>query len=226
VKPATEDPAGSALAACYPALAAMPPPLAQALAALPAASIAQGSVLFDEGAPCRGFPLLLEGTIRVSKTGENGREIVLYRVQPGESCVITSGCLLGDVDYAAHGVAETPLRLVAVPRPLFERLVAEAPAFRQYVFGLFSGRLAELMRRIEEVAFRRLDVRLAETLLQRTDHGRAPLRATHQQLAEELGSVREIVTRLLNQFASEGLVTLGRERIEVRDAAGLAARSV
>ncbi len=210
----------------YPALAALPPGLGDAIAALPVASVAQGSVLFDEGSPCRGFPLLLEGTIRVSKSGENGREIVLYRVQPGESCVITSGCLLGAVDYAAHGVAETALRLVALPRPLFERLVAEVPAFRRYVFGLFSGRLAELMRRIEEVAFRRLDVRLAELLLQRTSRGARPLRATHQQLAEELGSVREIVTRLLNQFAAEGLVTLGRERIEVRDAAGLAARSV
>lgn len=214
------------VAAAYPALAGLPAALAQALDALPVADVAAGSVLFREGSTCRGFPLLLEGTIRVSKAGAGGRGIVLYRVQPGESCVITSSCLLGDAAYRAVGVAETALRLVALPNALFERLVEAHPAFRRFVFALFAERLAEMMQLVEEVAFRRLDARLAEVLLARTAHGTRALRATHQQLADELGSVREIVTRLLNQFADEGLVSLGRERIEVADRERLAARAV
>jgi CRP/FNR family transcriptional regulator len=214
------------IAAAYPALAGLPAALAQALDALPVAEVAAGSVLFREGSACRGFPLLLEGTIRVSKAGAGGRGIVLYRVRPGESCVITSSCLLGDAAYHAVGVAETALRLVALPNALFEQLIDARPAFRRFVFALFAERLAEMMQLVEEVAFRRLDARLAELLLARSAHGTQALRATHQQLADELGSVREIVTRLLNQFADEGLVALGRERIEVADRARLAARAV
>ena len=220
--PATE----AQVAAIYPALAGLPPALAAAIDALPVAEVPAGSVLFREGGGCRGFPLLLEGTIRVAKEAPGGRGIVLYRVQPGESCVITSSCLLGDAAYRAVGVAETALRLVALPTGLFERLLAECPAFRRFVFALFAERLSGLMALVEEVAFRRLDARLAELLLARSAQGTQPLRATHQQLADELGSVREIVTRLLNQFADEGLVALGRERIEVVDRARLGARAV
>lgn len=216
----------AAVAAAYPALAGLSPPLAQALDALPVAGVPAGTVLFREGSACQGFPLLLEGSIRVAKEGAGGRGIVLYRVRPGESCVITSSCLLGDAAYNAVGVAESGLRLVALPNALFERMVDAHPAFRRFVFALFAERLAELMQLVEEVAFRRLDARLAERLLARTAQGTQPLRATHQQLADELGSVREIVTRLLNQFADEGLVALGRERIEVVDRSRLAARAV
>ena len=214
------------VAAAYPALSGLPPPLAREIDALPVADLPAGSVLFREGSACRGFPLLLDGTIRVAKEAASGRGIVLYRVHPGESCVITSSCLLGSVAYHAVGVAESPLRLVALPTELFERLIASQPAFRRFVFSLFAERLSGLMQLVEEVAFRRLDARLAELLLARTGQGAQPLRATHQQIADELGSVREIVTRLLNQFADEGLVALGRERVAVVDRARLAGRAV
>lgn len=214
------------IAATYPALAGLPAAFSGALDALDAIAVAAGSVLFREGSACRGFPLLLDGVIRVAKEAPGGRGIVLYRVRPGESCVITSSCLLGGAPYHAVGVAESALRLVVLPDGLFERLLDAHPPFRRFVFALFAERLAELMQLVEEVAFRRLDARLAELLLARTAHGTQALRATHQQLADELGSVREIVTRLLNQFADEGLVALGRERIEVLDRARLAGRAV
>lgn len=176
-----------------------------------------GTRLFDEHARCSAFPLVLEGAIRVSKISPQGREILLYRVAPGESCVLTSGCLLGHIDYAATGVAETAVTLVAVPLPLFETLLARHEPFRRHIFELFGARLADLMLLIEEVAFHRLDQRLAALLL-----ARGPtLRTTHQAIADELGSVREMVSRLLGSFVDRGLVRLAREQIDVTDAEGL-----
>ncbi len=210
-----------AAGALYPALAGLswqliePALRPQALIHLPA-----GSELFAERQPCRGFPLVLAGSIRVVKSAPSGREMLLYRVEPGESCVITSSCLLGDAAYTARGIAESPVTLAVLPPALFNRLVAEDAGFRNFVFHLFSERIAELMALVEEVAFSRLDQRLAKLLLAREGE---VINATHQQLAEELGSVREIVSRLLKGFAVEGLVELGRERIAVLDRAGLKA---
>jgi CRP/FNR family transcriptional regulator, anaerobic regulatory protein len=175
-----------------------------------------GTQLFAEGSVCRQFPLVLSGSIRVAKVGE-GRELQLYRVGPGESCVLTSSCLVGSRIYPATGVVESDVRLVVLPRTVFEQLMAQHPPFRQYVFGLFAERLTELMGLVEAIAFHRFDRRLAATLL---GHGRV-IEATHQQLADELGSVREIVTRVLRSFAEQGLVSLGRGSIEVLDATGL-----
>ncbi|MHB1359618.1 MAG: Crp/Fnr family transcriptional regulator [Rhodocyclaceae bacterium] len=201
----------------YPVLQMAPLPL-QARLASEARQMAApaGTVLFDERQPCQGFPLVLSGAIRVAKLAANGRELPLYRVLPGESCIITSSCLLGHADYNARGVAEGDTTLLLLPRQLFDDLLAQT-AFRDFVFKLFSERIVELMQLIEEVAFRKLDQRLANLLLGK---GRQ-LHTTHQQLADELGSVREMVSRLLKGFADQGLVRLGREQIEILDAAGL-----
>jgi len=179
--------------------------------------VTAGTHLFDEGSRCTAFPLVIDGAIRVSKVSAQGREILLYRVTPGESCVLTSGCLLGHAAYTATAIAETAVTLVAVPPPLYDDLLARHEAFRRHVFELFAARLADLTLLVEAVAFHRLDQRLATLLLAR---GPA-LHATHQALADELGSVREMVSRLLGHFAERGLVRLGRERIEVADAEGL-----
>lgn len=203
----------------YPALAGLPDArLArllrpEALMALPA-----GTQVFAESQPCQGFPLLLSGSIKVLKLAPNGRELMLYRVSPGGSCIISSSCLLGRSDYNARGIAETPLTLLALPQGEFARLLVDHAPFRDFVFHLFSERISELMQLVEEVAFARLDQRLARLLLNR----QAPtLNVTHQQLADELGSVREIVSRLLKGFAAQGLVTLGREQIVLLDRDGL-----
>ena len=175
-----------------------------------------GTPMFGEGSPCRQFPLVLEGSIRVSKSSE-GRELQLYRVMPGESCVLTGGCLVGGRDYPATGVIEQDARLVVLPKPVFDELLATHAPFRQYVFSLFAERLTELMALVEAVAFHKLDRRLAGALL---GHGRL-VAITHQQLADEVGSVREIVTRVLRNFADQGLVRLSRGSVEVLDAGGL-----
>ena len=206
------------LLALYPALAALTQDEIAALCKPEVtAVIAEGTELFAERHACRGFPLLIEGSIKVVKNTPAGREMLLYRVEPGGSCVITSSCLLGHTRYTARGIAETPLRLLMLPTALFEKLIAGHAAFRDFVFHLLAERIAELMLLVEEVAFHRLDQRLAKLLLGKSE----PIHATHQTLADELGSVREIVSRLLKGFAAQGLVTLGRERIELVDRDGL-----
>jgi CRP/FNR family transcriptional regulator len=122
------------------------------------------------------------------------------------------------VTYNAHGVALTDTTLFVLPAPTFQRLLGGSEAFRSYVFGLFAGRMADLMQTVDEVAFKRLDERLARLLLRRGPR----IHATHQQLADELGSVREIVSRIIRGFVEQGLVKTGREQIEVLDRAGLA----
>lgn len=182
-----------------------------------------GTQVFSERQPCMGFPLLLSGSIKVVKTTSSGREMLLYRVEPGGSCIITSSCLLGHTDYSARGVAETDLSLLLLPNRLFQKWVAESAVFRDFVFHLLSERIAELMQLVEEVAFARLDQRLAKLLLAKAgDRNGETLYTTHQQLAEELGSVREIVSRLLKGFAAQGLVSLGREQLTLLDRSGLA----
>jgi len=216
---AAEPALGETLLRLYPVFATMAPgTVDRLLASAQPVTVASGTVLFDEKNPCRGFPLVLEGSIRVVKAAPNGRELPLYRVIPGETCIMTSSCLLGHTDYSARGVAECETRLLMLPSEVFGALL-DHPAFRDFVFSLFSERIAELMQLVEEVAFRKLDQRLAALLLGK---GRV-LHATHQQLADELGSVREVVSRLLKGFAEQGLVSLGRERVEILDPAGLRA---
>jgi CRP/FNR family transcriptional regulator len=176
-------------------------------------------VIFDANQPCRGFPLLLEGAVRVAMNAPSGREILLYRVEPGQGCILSGGCLLGHSDYAARGVAEGDVTLASLPPTLFNALLLEHEPFRRFVFGMYAERLAEVMQLVEEVAFRRLDERLAQMLV----HRGPVIESTHQKLADELGSVREIVSRLLRSFEGRGWVALERERITLKDPKALAA---
>lgn len=202
----------------FPALGALPAPLADRLGTeCQVMVVPRGAHLFDERSPCGAFPLVIEGRVKVVKLSPSGREIVLYRVEPGQSCLLTSSCMLSNRDYSATGIAETDVTLVAIPRGTFDALMAGAPGFRDYVHTLFADRIGELMMLVEEVAFRRLDERLASHLLA---HG-PQVTARHQDIAAELGSVREIVSRILGDFEERGLVSLGRGRIEVMDRKGL-----
>jgi len=204
---------------CYPVLRDLPPELLQKLDlnAQPLTAPA-GRRLFDEGAPCTHFPLLIEGVIRATKSDPDGHEILLYRLNPGESCVITVVALLGESPYPAIGSAETDLKFYAIPRSLFLDLVLKSPAFRVFVFEFLSRRRAHLMALIDDGAFRRVDQRLASRLLL---HDK-PIAATHQMLADELGTTREVVSRTLESFKEEGMLRLGRRRIEILDRDALA----
>jgi CRP/FNR family transcriptional regulator len=198
----------------YPMLRGLPAALHEELAAQAALlNVPQGTVLFDELQPCRGFPFLLSGSIRVIKAAPNGRELQLYSVNPGESCILTSSCLLGHAQYHARGVAAEDVEMAMLPPATFMALINSHEPFRNYVFSLFSERMADLMQLVTAVAFQKLDRRLATLLVSKP----SPIHSTHQALADELGSVREIVSRLLKQFEEQGLIRLGREQINVID---------
>ncbi len=189
---------------------------AKLLAESRVARVPKDTVIFGPGKAPENLLLLLAGSVRVQQTSESGREVLLYRVAAGESCVLTTACLLAYEDYTAEGIAETDLEAVLVPRLTFDELVARSAEFRRFVFTAYSRRITDLFHVIEEVAFRRVDVRLAERLLRLADEG-GLLQATHQSLAQELGSVREVVSRTLQEFQRRGWVELGRGHVRLLD---------
>ncbi|HQY90576.1 MAG: Crp/Fnr family transcriptional regulator [Caldilinea sp.] len=174
-------------------------------------------ILFDLDTPCSFFLLLYAGSIRVIKPAPSGREIMLYRLEPGDSCVLTASCLLGKSSYPARGVAESDLTAFALAQPVFNQLLETSTPFRALVFHHFSDRITDLMQLVEEVAFGQMDQRLAAYLLDRAPR----LNVTHQQIADELGTVREVVSRRLKQLEQRGLVQLERGQVQMLDVARL-----
>lgn len=165
---------------------------------------------------------MLEGGLRVSLQDASGHAILLYRVGPGESCVLTTTCLLGGRTYPAEGVVETPLRGLLLPTPLVEALIESSPAFRRFALAQIGDRLADLLALVSEVAFRRTDARLAAWLAERARSRGPRLEATHEAIARELGTAREVVSRLLKELERRRLLRLGRGTIELAPGAGAA----
>ena len=204
--------------ALYPALEHVVPSL---LALGPAAepiTVERDTVLFSENTACQGFPLVLDGEVKVSRHSLDGRSLELYRVVPGELCLVSSASLFRRAPLMARGISTRPTRLLMITPSIFAQWL-ETPVFRNDVLGLFAERMADLTGLIDAVAFQRLDQRLAATLLGRGQS----LALTHQQLANELGTVREMVSRLLRRFEREGWVELARENILIRDSRALRA---
>ena len=182
-----------------------------------------GQYVARQGEECSRFGLILSGSLRVYKLSENGREVTLFRVGAGESCILSASSILSDAPFPASAVAETDvLALMIEPMALRQRL-ADRESWRNYVFGLLAQRMTSVMSLLEDVAFGRLDQRLARHLLANADPGRA-VRATHQAIATELGSSREVVSRILKDFEKQGLISITRGRIDVVNADGLRIR--
>lgn len=180
-----------------------------------------GHRLFSRGTPCNHFLVVLEGDVRVQVTSSSGREIVLYRLHPGETCVMTTSCLLGRSHYCAEGIAESDLRYAAIAASDFDRLLVESSAFRAFVFSTLGTRFAELIRRVEEVSLERIDTRLARFLLQYALPADRTVRTTHQRIAAELGSAREVISRQLKNFEESGWISVRRGRITILDDCGM-----
>lgn len=201
------------LLSAYPALRSIAPArLAEAATRLRLVSVEGGSELFAESQACAGFPCVLSGQVQVARSSADGRELELYRVGPGEVCFVSAGSLLNGTPMSAHARALTATRLALVDRDTLIEW-SDARPWRLFLFGLMAERMAELTALVEAVAFRPLDQRLARALL---GHGPA-VQVTHQRLADELGTAREMVSRLLGRFEGMGMVRLGRERIEIVD---------
>ena len=179
-----------------------------------------GSLLFSEGNTCQGYVLLLMGTVKVQKISESGREIVLYRVEERETCIMTANCLLANSDYNAQGIAESDIELAIIPQQYFNQLLGASELFRNFVFEVYAARMSTLMMLIEEVVFKKLDERLAKLLLDKTSTNE--LTITHQEMATELGSVREVVSRQMKNFERQGFISLSRGKINICDRKALA----
>jgi CRP/FNR family transcriptional regulator len=217
------SPLAARLADTFPTLAGAPVETLERIAQSAVyRKVPAGTVMFSERSPCGGYPLILAGSVRVLQRYPNGRELQLYRVKPGESCLLSGSCLLGQADYDATGIAESELELLVLPPVEFNALIATDETFRRHVFAMYGERLSALMQVVEAIAYQKLDQRLAALLVNRDAEG-GEIHATHQALADELGSVREIVSRLLRSFEDRGWVDLGRERIRVLDRHALAA---
>lgn len=184
--------------------------------------VPRNGALFAAGDRCRAFPLLISGEIQVMRSTPDGHEIELYRIQPGESCIVSTSCLMGEAHYPARGQAVTDVVLATLSHDLFDELIAIHPAFRHYVFGLFSERLASMMQRVEEVAFRSLTRRIAALML---SQGEGSLETTHEKLAAQIGASREAVSRALKKLEDAGCISLARGRIDVADRARLSAEA-
>lgn len=213
------------ISASFPQFARLDPDAARLLeAAARMVTIPAGTILFQDGSECSAYVLVVDGSIRVQKVSEGGREIVLYRVEGGQSCVLTTNCLIAREDYAAEGIAETEVKALVLPAATFRALLGKSEDFRDSVFAAYASRIADLLMLIEEVAFGRIDVRLAGWLRSRAD-SQAEIRATHQDIATELGTAREVISRQLKEFERRGWVALHRGRIQLKDRDGLASLS-
>ena len=207
----------------FPALSSLDDPAWQELLGqCRVVTLPAGIPVFRAGDPCRFYMLVLEGSVRVQTVAESGREITLYRVAEGQSCVLTTSCLMAGDTYPAEGVTETVVRAVTLPVGHFHRALAGSEGFRRFVFTAYGKRISSLIVLIEEVAFGRLALRLAQYLLRQAD-GDGVLHCTHQALAAELGTAREVVSRQLKDWERQGLLVLHRGRIELCDSSRLRA---
>lgn len=177
-----------------------------------------GTLGYSEGMPCNAYVMRLSGQSRVYKMSSSGREILLYRVGGGETCVITTTCILGNSDYPASTIVEQAIRDVIVPKAAFNQLMIDSPVFRRFVMENYGALISDLIVLLDEVAFQSLDARLAKLLL---DVGSDIITRTHQQMADELGTAREVVSRQLKRFEQKGWLTLGRGEVSLLNRAAL-----
>ncbi|MBO6602329.1 MAG: Crp/Fnr family transcriptional regulator [Roseicyclus sp.] len=183
-------------------------------------SVPSGTQVFQPGQPADNLLLLLEGTVRVHQKSDTGREVLLYRVHAGESCVLTTACMLACENYSADGLAESDVSAVAIPRATFDALAARSDVFRNFIFTAYSRRITALFTLIDDIVFRRLDVRLAGRLLELAGAGDV-VQATHQMLATELGTAREVISRTLAEFQRRGWVEQSRGELRLVGRGGL-----
>lgn len=183
-------------------------------------SLPENTTVFLQGDACKNYLIVLDGKVKVFTRAENGREIVLYHLDQGDSCVLTTSCLFGNKNYPAEGKTETAVTALAIPSKQFNIALQQSGSFREMVFSAFSSHLSDLITLVEEVAFGRLDVRLAKHLLDNCDENNT-LTSTHQNIATELGSAREVISRQLKELELKNYIKISRGKIKINDITAL-----
>lgn len=174
--------------------------------------IKEGTFIYHEGDECSSIAFVINGSIRVSKTGMNGREVTLYRVNRGEACILTVSSILSNISYPATAIAETDTDVIILPVKQFRASMASNSELQHYIYKLLSERLVDVLALVDAIIFRKMDERLIEFLLQKSHHSEI-LEITHEEIAIELGSAREVVSRIMKEIEKEGLIQLSRGKI-------------
>lgn len=177
--------------------------------------LSAGVCAFTEGDDSTLIPLLLKGSIKVLKIAESGREILLYRIQPGETCIIMLSSALGDIPYPATAIVEQEVEVLMVPTQLYIDWMHHVPAVQNFTFKSLAQRLGSVMALVEEITFKRIDIRLIRFLLAHTTEKQPLLHQTHEEIAVELGTVREVISRLLKNLEVDHLLLLSRGKIGI-----------
>ncbi len=177
-------------------------------------TITAGTYAFMEGEYYPFISLILSGTLRVSKIGENGREIILYRVNQGESCILLISSALSNQPYAAIAYVEEDVEIINIPITIYQQEIANVELVRTFTYQLYNKRIGGMMSLIEEIVFNKMDKRIAEFLIQHSNDD-PTIEITHETLAIELRSAREVVSRVLKEFEKKGYVTLKRGKIVI-----------
>lgn len=180
------------------------------------ASLPAGATVCHQGNVCQQLPILLSGQARVYKLSESGKEITLYRIAPGESCVLTASCIMSNLSFPAIAETEEDVEALLIPSNTVADWFEQYPAWRQFVFEMISRRLSSILTVIEEVAFQRMDSRLANYLANNVNNENC-IKTTHQHIADELGTAREVVTRLLKDLEADRKIELKRGLIRILD---------
>lgn len=176
------------------------------------ASMPTGTILFSAGDKCRLFVFVISGRIRVDLASESGGSLLLYRINPDDTCVLTTSCLLSGDAYCAEATVEEDVTLLTMPADQFFSSMETSQVFRSFVFSSFSQRLSSLMAKLDEVAFRSIDCRLAASLLLHAKDG-ITVNTTHDQLAAEIGTAREVISRKLSQWDAADIIKKRRGEI-------------
>ncbi|MGI6050489.1 MAG: Crp/Fnr family transcriptional regulator [Acetivibrionales bacterium] len=172
-------------------------------------------VLLDEDKSCSGVVLVLSGTIRIYKLSEDGKEITLFRIGRGETCVLTIACIMGtgDIPFPVAAATEQASEIVLIPVETFKKCFYEIPAIQKFFFTSMSAKFYSLLGLVENITFKRTSDRLTDFLITKTAGGAYPLYATHENIASEIGTAREVVSRLLKEMEGKGQVSLSRGKI-------------
>lgn len=180
------------------------------------ARIPTGRDIFLEGDRVDALALLISGVVRVYNIGVTGREITLYRFGLGDSCILSANAIFNQQNFPAIATVEEEAEAVMIPSDAFKDWVERYEVWRNFIINLLSQRLSSLMTVIDEVAFQRMDTRIAALLNQRSGLEN-PIRITHQEIADELGSSREVISRILEDFSRQGMIEQSRGTITVLD---------
>ncbi len=178
-------------------------------------TVPAGVTVGQSGDVCESLVIVLEGQVKVYRPASSGRSLTLYYVNANESCILTASCILNQLPFPAFAVTTTEVKALSIPPEKVIQWLEHEPMWQKYMFGLLSQRMNNLIELVDAIAFESLDVRLANWLLARSSQ--LTIETTHQQIAEDLASSREVISRLLKKFERDGLIKLSRGAIQIKN---------